>query len=62
MDLFMIFLRHNMRTLDSQLREPWFKSSCYRIKAFAILFPHITTVHSAVNEYPGRDRGGNVSE
>ena len=37
---------------ETQLR---FKSSCCRIKSLGILFPHITTIHSAVNEYPGTD-------
>ena len=44
-----------------QLKQPVFKSSCCRIKALAT-FLHITTVHSAINEYTARDSGGNVDE
>ena len=54
-----IFIRVERQT---RLREPVFKSNCCRIKAFTILFHHITTVHSAVNEYPGTDKCGNVNE
>ena len=44
-----------------QLKQPGFKSSYCRIKALPI-FPNITTVHSAINEYTARDSGGNVDE
>ena len=57
----MIFLPHNDRT-QTRLTELGFKSNCCCIKALTILFPHITTVHPAVNEYPGTDKCGNVNE
>ena len=54
-----MFIRVERQT---RLREPGFKSNCCRIKALIILFHHITTVHSAVNGYPGTDKCGNVNE
>ena len=47
---------------QTRLREPVFKSNCCRTKALSMLFHHITTVHSAINEYPGTDECGNVNE
>ena len=58
----MIFLPQNVKTPHSQLKQPGFKSSSCCIKALAVVFPHITTVHSVVNEYPATDSGGNVDE
>ena len=52
-----------VRTLDSQLRDPMFESSCTCFKTLAILFtPRCRSSLSCINEYLATDRGGHVSE
>ena len=59
--LFMIFLPHNVRMPDSA-EGTQVQTQLLKYQSFDNLFPHITTVHSAVNEYPGTDNCGNVNE
>ena len=52
-----------VRTSDSQSKEPWFESSFYRFEALAILFsPRCHSSLSCINEYPATERGGSVNE